>query len=210
MTELDLVQKGLTETEAAQLNKWIAEGKPGLHKHRAESLGAIFCLGYSCQEIQRWFPEYPIEILLHARVTYDWDGARSKYRAVVHNETLAAAVSVRMESLRFLADVVAATHLKWRRELLSFMANPDKSPVPSFLPDTTGKYGNLLTMMDGLMMPPGSSKSKDPSSTGDTATPLVSIHVGQKDGKPDINISQSKQEDVKKALMEEAAKKNGQ
>ena len=42
-----LIGQGLTEEESRLLEKYVADGKPGLAKTRAERMSEIFCLGYS-------------------------------------------------------------------------------------------------------------------------------------------------------------------
>jgi hypothetical protein len=197
----DLVKKGLTEEEAKLLSNWIEDGKPGLAKYKAERLGEIYCLGYSCEDIKRWFPEYPIEVLLWAKISYNWDDTRAQYRKVVQQETLNAALSARMESIRFLADVITATHVKYRKEILNFIADPDKNEAPKkIIPDNIHSYGYLISMLKEITSP-----VQDKNLT-DKSTPLVSVTVNNQD-KPEIVLTQNGADDIKKALMAEADKK---
>lgn len=200
MTSKELVKRGLTDDEAKVLSKWIEEGKPGLTKYKAERLGEIYCLGYDCQDIQRWFPEYPLPVLLYARITYNWDDTRLQYRKVVQQETLQAAVAARMESIRFLADVISATHLKYRKDILAFIADPENhEPPKKIIPDNIHSYGFMINMLKEITAP-----AQDKNMT-DKSVPLVTVNVNS--DKPEISLGQANHDDIKKALMAEADKK---
>jgi hypothetical protein len=200
-TTKELVKKGLTDDEAKVLAKWIEEGKPGLTKYKAEHLGEVYCLGYDCKDIQRWFPEYPLPVLLWARVTYNWDETRNLYRKVIQQETLNAAVAARMESIRFLTDALTATHIKYRKEILQYVADPDnREPPKKIIPDNIHSYGFMINLLKEMMAP-----SQDKNMT-DKAMPLVTVNVSGSGDKSEINVSQASQDDIKKALMEHEKK----
>lgn len=199
-----LIEKGLTEDEAKLLSKYLEEGKPGLAKSRAERMAEIYCLGYSCQEINRWFPEYPLEILLYARVHYGWDQIREKYLSSVQQEVLNSSLAVRMDTMKFLQELLTATHVKWRKELLDYIADPETKKAPDFIPKNLYGYGQIIETLNKVVRVAG------PESKGGGLgeSPLVSINVGQnQEGKPDIVISNPTQEDVRAALLAEAKAK---
>ncbi len=192
-TQKEIATEGLNKKEIQLLNKWIEEGKPGLTKYKAERLGEIYCLGYTCEDIRRWFPEYPIEVLLWARVNYAWDDIRTQYRKIVQQETLNAAIAARMESIRFLADVVTATHVKYRKDLLQYIADPINCEAPKkILPDNIHSYGYLINLLKDITTP-----SQDKNMT-DKSVPLVTVNVGD-NGKSEVKVSS--QNDIREALL---------
>lgn len=193
--------KGLTKDEASTLSKWIEDGKPGLTKYKAERLGEIYCLGYSCQDIKKWFPEYPIEVLLWARIQFNWDDTRAQYKKIVQQETLNAAVAARMESIRFLADVISATHVKYRKEILQFIADPTNHEAPKkIIPDNIHSYGYLVSLLKEVTAP------NQDKNIGDKSVPLVTVNVNQKD-QADITVTHAEQNDIKQAIMADLNKK---
>lgn len=198
---IEYESKGLTKNESELLAKWVEDGKPGLAKFKAERLGEIYCLGYTCQDIKKWFPEYPIEVLLWARIQYHWDETRIQYRKVVQQETLNAALAARMESIRFLSDVIAATHTKHRKAILSYIADPDHNEAPGkIVPDNIHSYGYLISLLKEISTP-----NQDKNMT-DKSIPLVTVNVNNKD-QPSVVVSQSDGNDIKRALMEDLKKK---
>jgi hypothetical protein len=207
MNEVQLVEKGLTEEEAKILSKWIEDGKPGVSKYKAERLGEIYCLGYSCREITRWFPEFPLEIVLWSRVYYKWDELRDQYRTQVQKEIIQSALSTRLDAIRFLSEVISASHTKWRKEILSYLADPDKQEKPpKILPDNIYNYSQIVNQLKELLEPAQGKKGEEISSS-----PLVSVTVNSETKKPDIVVQNTSPEDIKRALYEDlnGVKKDG-
>jgi hypothetical protein len=200
----ELMAKGLTEEEAKILNRWLEEGKPGLSKYKAERLGEIYCLGYSCRDIQKWFPEYPLEVLLWARVHYKWDAVREQYRSVVQQDTLHAALAARMDGVRFLSDLMTATHVHWRKQLLDYIADPENAEAPKFLPKDMYGYQVLINMLKDVTTPAQGKKSDG----GEENSPLVSVNIST-DGKA-VSVSPVTQTDIKAALIKDAARAKGE
>ena len=200
MNEVQLVEKGLTEEEAKILSKWIEDGKPGVSKYKAERLGEIYCLGYSCWEITRWFPEFPLEIVLWSRVYYKWDELRELYRTQVQKEIIQSALSARLDAIRFLSEVISASHVKWRKEILSYIADPDKQEKPpKILPDNIYNYSQIVNQLKDLLEPNQSKKGEELSTT-----PLVSVNISNAESKkPDIVVKNATTEEIKAALMKD-------
>jgi hypothetical protein len=180
------VDKGLTETEARTLKAWVDEGKPGLMKQRAESYGQIYALGYSCEEIHKWFPIMPIPLLLWARITYAWDDTRDRYRRIMQGRALEAALGARNESIRLMADTLAATNQAWRQKLMDYLADPKKEKAPDFLPTSLAAYQKMLDMMEGLAFPKEVNKSPPPGNG-----PLVNINLGTPQGVEPKDVASS-------------------
>jgi hypothetical protein len=172
---------GLTLREAELVHRWIEDGKPGIARYKAENLGHLYVMGYSCEDINRWFPEYPLVILLWARVQYKWDDSRDRYQRVMQGRALEAALNAQSESVRLVADIVSATNQKWRRELMDYLADPAKAKAPEYLPKTLHQFQSMLDMLSNIVTP-GQDDGKKPG-LGVPTAPLVSINVSS--GKAD-------------------------
>jgi hypothetical protein len=194
--------KGLTRKEVEILEKFIQDGKPGLTKQKSDRLGEIYILGYSCHDIHKWFPEFPIEIIVWSKYYYNWEEARTKYRESVTQETLQSALSAREDSLKFLTEMLTATHIKFRRSLLDYIARPESTEEPKILPKSIYDYNTLLQMGKEMTASiTGKLDSGDPA-----ATPLVSVTVNNGKEKPDIVLRQGDPKSVKDALIQDLAK----
>lgn len=205
-SDLEVYQaKGLTAEEAGLVQAWEIRGRPGVSRLKAEVFQKLYLMGYSCQEISSQFPEYELGLLLWARYKYNWDQDKAAYQATLANQAKAALQLSKAEQVRFLFDVMAATHLKYRQEILRYMAAPDREPAPDFLPKTLHGYAQLVALMQELMevQPlPGTGQ------TNPTGSPLVSVTVNQPSGEKPASI-EVKPLDVKEALLERMGKKSG-
>lgn len=202
-----LKEHGFSRDDAKALAFWLDEGKPGLAKSKAENMSALYLMGYSCREINKWFPDYPLELLLFARYQYDWDLLRNEYNLRVQKDASHRAEGSRNESIRLVSDIMSATHAKWRRQLAEYLANPDTVDPPNFLPSNMDQYGKISTLLQNLVAPPLRGKPGPQqgviNAQGLPATPLVSVTVkGGANDKPDIVITDSTQDAIKKRLMD--------
>ena len=165
--------KGLTEKEAKVLAKYVEDGKPGLAKARSDSMRTIYTLGYSCEEIHEMFPEYPLGLILHARVNHEWDKTRldlsEKLTKIKENVIVS-----KLESVQFLTEMLKAVHVKHRQEILRFLANPEREDPPKVLPNSLHGYQQILSLLDEVM---GNNQKKDQKSGDMTASPLVSVTI---------------------------------
>lgn len=194
------VEKGMTEDEAKLLTRWIQQGKPGLSKFRADKFAEIYVLGYSCQDIHKWFDEYPLETILWARFHYDWDALRADYKKVRTRQVMETALGVQEEGVRFLTELLHATHYRWRKELMEYLANPDTKKAPDCLPNSLSQYASLTNLMREVMGMAGPKDGKGNNKDSQPSSPLVSIHMND-EKKPSITVAGP--EDVKSAILED-------
>lgn len=185
--------KGLSEEEAKTLESYELRGKPGLAKIKADVFLDLYKLGYSCQDIAKNFPEYELGLLLHARIKFNWDKERQDYQANLLRQTAHAASVFKVETIRLLYDVLAATQVKHRQEILRYLAAPDREQVPEILPKSLHGIGQLVSIMKDLT----EAERAAAASASASSSPLVSINLSSGDAKT-IEISQDK---VKEALL---------
>ena len=205
----ELKEKGLNEDEIKTLSLWIDQGKPGLAQSRAEGFGDLYVMGYSCREIHKMFPQYPYESILFARAQYNWDELRQKYREQVQSDIAFKAASAKAESIKFLSELISATHVKWRKEILTYIANPDREKPPKCLPDSIHQYGSVVSLLQELIQPSGPGRPNKDGQQPMGATPLVSVTVKSGSDKPDVVVSGNVQDIVKEALLAETSQDGG-
>lgn len=184
---------GLDLSEARLVLAWVEEGKPGLAQAKAEQLLTIYLNGYSCQDIQRQFPEYPLPLILWARAVYQWDEAREKYRKNLVEQVSQTALVGVAESLRFMTDLLSATHVKIKKEIMTYLADPDNQPAPSLVPINIREYAVLHNTLRETITPVGKGKE-----AGVEGIPSLNINIKTAENKrPEVEIEPF---DVKEAL----------
>jgi hypothetical protein len=135
---------------------------------------------------------------LWARFHHNWDALREEYKSVRSRQVLETALGAQAEGLRFLTELLHATHYRWRKELLEYLANPDTKKAPECLPNSLSQYASLTNLMREVM---GMNPAKDGKGSKDApSSPLVSINISE-EKKPSITVAGP--EDVKSAIMED-------
>lgn len=194
--------KGLTEEESRQLIKYNENGRPGVAKLKVDALQALYNVGYTCSEINEQFPEYPLGAILLARVQQNWDDKRNEYRKSLEKEIVGSIKNARVESVKMVADLIAATNIHWKAELMRFLANPSKEKAPEFLPKNMHQYGNLASLLKDLTEV--NDKTKEETSAISGGLPTIIINNNSNSAKPDVEISYGQK--VKQALMNQNKK----
>lgn len=199
--------KGLTEDEAKLVVSFNDRGRPGVSKLKADVFESLYVLGYSCQDMVSQFPEYDLAMLLWARVKYDWDAKRTDYRVNLAKQTAQAMSLSQSESVRFLYDLMTATHVKNRTEIMRYLAAPDREKPPEFLPTTLHQYTQIIKALSELN---DSIKGVTSGSNGGTSNiplmPVVAINVSTNPAtkEPAIEIRQT----AKDVLLRKAGRKS--
>lgn len=191
--------KGLTEEEANSLVRYNNAGRPGVSKINVDALQTLFNVGYTCHEIHAQFPEYPIGAILLARVQNNWDKQKDEYRKSLELEIVGAVKNARVESVKMIADLIAATNVSWKNQLMKYLANPDKEKAPEFLPKSMSQYGSLATLLKELTEVDAKNNKEGPAGGNGGGLPTIIINNNTSGKSGDI-IEVSYQDKVKAAL----------
>ena len=187
-TAESLVALGFTDAEAKVLCDWVDQGKPGLAATKSASFASMYAVGFSCQDIASQFPAFPLALLLYSRVRDGWDLLRAQFEARVTLHAPQAAQIAKNDATQLLSEIVKATNVKWRTELMQYLADPENVDAPGFLPDSVAQYQKIIDILKGL------TETAKPSLPA--AGAMVNVNVGQ-GGSVKVVSSQ----DVEQALM---------
>ena len=191
--------RGLSDHETKQLVKYNEAGRPGVAKIKVDALQALYNVGYTCQEIHEQFPEYPYGAILLCRVQQDWDGKKTSYRKQLESEMLSTVKNARLESVKMISDMIQATNVHWKRELMRYLANPDKEKAPDFLPKSMSQYGSLASLLKDLTETEKGGKDDLPGNNGG-GLPTIIINNNTGGLKSDVEVTTAYTNRVKDAL----------
>lgn len=174
------VPENLPEEEVKALMIHIESGKPNLSKVRADSIATVYNLGYSCQWIhQNICPELTLGSIVHAKLSHQWDSIKEEFDRNIKNNYVNIADSVKAEVVQFLSEIITATHVRWKMDILKYLANPTREDAPACLPNSLGTYRNVVSFMEELAHPDnaGSKKSGSSGSLPGGFSQLVSVQI---------------------------------
>ena len=198
---------GLTEAETNMVIDWVEKGRPGISNIKADQLLSIYLLGYNCSEINKEFPEYPLPAILWCKAKFDWEKRKQEYNLAIQDAITKHAANVRSDAVRFMGELISATHIKWRKDILKYLASPDREKAPACLPSSLNEYGKLVSLLDEIMNPAGKIKNLPGSKAGiPEGMPLVNVNINNGTGEPKPVIID--QDAVKNALVLEMNSNN--
>lgn len=199
-------ESGLTEEESKIVADWVEKGRPGISNIKADQLLSIYLLGYSCNEINKEFPEYSLPAILWCKAKFEWDKRKQEYNLAIQDAITKHAANVRSDAIRFMGELISATHIKWRKDILKYLAAPDREKAPACLPSSLNEYGKLVSLLDEIMNPAGKIKNLPGNKAGiPEGTPLVNVNINNGSEPKPVVIDQDA---VKNALVLEMNSKN--
>lgn len=197
-TEVELYQsKGLTEAESSLVQKWVEKGRPGISNIKADHLLSIYLMGYTCYDINKEFPEYSLESILWAKAKFDWEQKKSDYQKSIAQSVVTQAATAKAESIRFISDILQATHIKWKKDIMRYLAAPDREKAPACLPNSMNEYGKLLNLLDSTIAAEKEKLPAEAVQTGNNGA-LVNVNISSGTDPKNVTITQG---DVKNQLV---------
>ena len=220
MSDLNSPKNSLIETtinalpieEQDALLSYVESGKPPLSRVRSDALSTIYNLGHSCTDITRMFPEYSLGLIVHAKVSNQWDNSKEELSSMIKESSINQAEAVKIDSIRFLSELLTATHVKWRKDVLRYLANPDREKAPDCLPNSLSSYKDTVRALDEFAMlnPDAANKTKGASMPIGNLTQLISVNVDNNKEKS-IDIKEVKDNRAATLLRQRSKEiKNGQ
>jgi hypothetical protein len=170
------LDRGLSTTEAAMVVDWCDRGRPGVARLNLPFVEQLYVVGYSVQEIHENFPEFPFEAVLWAKAQFKWDEKRDQKKRDLARQTLPGALDARLDGIRFVTEIINATHVKWRNQIIKYMANPEREAPPECLPKSLHQYGALQELLQTMMGPPEGAKNSTGSALA-AIGPLVNVTI---------------------------------
>jgi hypothetical protein len=189
----DYIKRGLSTEEAAIVVQWNLNGRPHATRADLPLVRELFLNGYSAVQINEKFSEIPVPAILYLRCKHKWDEVRDQRKRDLVANALPNAGTIQLDAVRFLTEVINGTHVKYREQLMRYVADPKREKPPEVLPHSFSQYENLVTLLKDLLTPPGTKAAG--SLPG---TPLVAVNISQSTG--DVTVTAKDAED---ALIQE-------
>jgi len=130
--------------EQRALQKFRAEGGHSLSPTASAGFLALFIQGKSLREIHDLNRAIPFGSIVEARLRYGWDSTKEQYIQDLQSGVVKRMIQAQMESVNFLADVMAATHKKYGGAIKKYLQSGNKDDLEGFDIESISSYQKVI------------------------------------------------------------------
>lgn len=173
---------GLTEEEIKISEKFLRKNKTAGAVPDSESmkLYELFMLGYSFNDIQQQYPQYPIAQIVLTAALRGWCKDREKMNGSLRDRIQAKVVKSIIEQVDFLTTMLSVTNVQHMDTMRKYILDPVNNPIPAIIVENIKEYkevaetlhklvagvspgtgGKRNAMMDALSAPPKTEKVEE-------------------------------------------------
>jgi len=142
----------LTDEERAELKKYettvlAADPRRTLAAVTATKFYALYLQGYSTKEIQELNPSFPLGMIIHARIKYNWDDAQDKHVKDLMDRVRDKVLLTQLESAHYLTDVLTAIHKLNGTKIKKFIQTGDEAELKGLHISTLMNYAKTFELI---------------------------------------------------------------
>jgi len=193
LPDLTVQELCLSARELHAYRAWKGMAQPKLSPDNQARFFALFLKGESVEEIVRLNRGYSLGQIVQARVDGDWDARRDAYLQDLLNNTRSIVQQTALESIKFVADVMAAAHKKHGEAARRYIQSGDEKELTGFaieglreyktavetLQKLTGQEGKTRVEHSGVVTVDAVAPVHRPLTAGE-ASNIIRLKVGKK------------------------------
>ncbi len=149
-TKDQMVDLGFTDKEIEAYLAYKAANKPHIAAATALNFYHLFLEGFEPEKLAEKFPQWGLGAIVDARIRYQWDRRKVEYVNDLHRRVTSRAVKFQYESMDFMQNLAAVTHIKFNKEMMEYIQNPTKENIPNTMIHSIREYKDLIAAMDQL------------------------------------------------------------
>ena len=153
---------GLTEEEIKISEKFLRKFKTAGAVADAESmkLYELFMLGYSFNDIQQQYPQYPVAQIILTAALRGWCRDRERMMGSLRDRIQAKVVKSVIEQVDFLTTMLSVTNVQHMDVMRRFIMDPANNPLPSIYVQNIKEYKEVAEVLHKLVagVSPGAGK----------------------------------------------------
>jgi hypothetical protein len=140
---------GLTFDQIREAEKYLKQYKTAgaMSKQEALPLYELYLLGYSMEDLNKKFPQYPIGKIALTAALNGWQKDREKLASSVYDRIRARIVRSTVEQVEFLTDMVSVSTAENVEEMRKYLQDPTKIPPPSMRIKSLKEYSQVIEML---------------------------------------------------------------
>lgn len=162
---------GLTFDQIREAEKYLKQYKTAgaLNPQEALPLYELYLLGYSMEDLNRKFPQYPLGKIALTAALNEWHKDREKLASSVYDRIRARIVRSTVEQVEFLTDMISVSTTENVEEMRRYLQDPSKSPPPDMRIKSLKEYSQVIEMLSkvadsvrALATPAGQAEAAKP------------------------------------------------
>ncbi len=155
--DLERLKAGLNARELQAYELCVKRNQMAVSDIASDSFYQMYLAGASCQDIQKSNTGFTLGQIVRCRLEGDWDNLRAEYQARLYTGVADAVKQAQMESVKFLALRLTASHKFHTDRLLKFIQSGDEKLVEGLGVDNFKQYQETL---DTLMKATGQNAQR--------------------------------------------------
>ncbi len=140
----------LSARELLAYRSWSAMAQPKLSPDNQARFFALFLKGETVEEIVRLNRGYSLGQVTQARVDGDWDARRDSYLQDLLENTRSIVQQTALESIKFVADIMAAAHKKHGEAARKYIQTGDEAALTGFAIEGLKEYKTAVETLQKL------------------------------------------------------------
>lgn len=124
--ELEQLKGNLSSRELQAYENCVRQNVLPVSEAVADSFYQMYSAGASCAEIQKANPGFKLGQIVRCRLDENWDARRAEYQAKLYSSATEAVKQAQMESVKFLALRLSASHKLHIEKMLKFIQTGDE------------------------------------------------------------------------------------
>lgn len=153
---------GLTEEEIKISEKFLRKNKTAGAVADSESmkLYELFMLGYSFNDIQQQYPQYPVAQIILTAALRGWSKDREKMMGSLRDRIQAKVVKSIIEQVDFLTTMLSVTNTQHMDTMRRYIIDPVNNPIPAINVQNIKEYKEVAETLHKLVagVSPGTGK----------------------------------------------------
>lgn len=173
MSQDIVVTDKLSSRERAAYDDYMAKNPPPISPLTQAQFLALFLRGKTCEEIQSLNSGFPLGAIVHCRMEGEWDRRLEEYRDQLFNGIRERLTQVELESVNFLADLLAVAHKQHGNRLKKYLQTGEEKELGEMTINSLKGYAQVSEL---LVKVTGQDRQVNHSHKIETQEPTIDIN----------------------------------
>lgn len=186
---------GLTADHVKEAEKFLnSKNAPGpLNPQEAVPLYEMFIIGYSFEEIQKHYSQFPLGRIIVTAASNNWIKDRETLANSIYDRVRARLIKSTVEQVEFLTDLISVSATESSEEVRKYLVDPANNKKPEMRIESLKDYKQVVDMLASIA-----------SSMKNSVPPKPTEELGKRQI-PAKKVKEIKQQDDESVILAELA-----